>query len=171
MPDRGRVLNEKSKAMRGGLRGSPRGIDSDRLAAPPPSKPSFDSRFLAVCGSSTPGHSSSILRREVGAEIKKLRPARSIAGFDRVDTSLCANLTEGVEIHPHEPETGCRLPASDSKYNSAGSDRSGRPRRSRPRRHNRGECDSLTLLPMRLAPPLRRRVDNLAIMPGGRAER
>jgi len=48
-----------------------------------------------------------MFRREVGAEIKKLRLARSIAGFDRVDTSLCANLTEPVEIHPREPETGC----------------------------------------------------------------
>jgi hypothetical protein len=39
-----------------------------------------------------------MLRREVGAEIKKRRGARSIAGFDRVDTSLCANLTEPVDI-------------------------------------------------------------------------
>ena len=105
MPDRGGVLNEKSKAMRGGLKRKPA---RDRLRSlGRTSAIETVSRVAIPRGvRALPGHSW-ILRREVGAEIKKLRGAPSIAGFDRVDTSLCANLTEPVEIHPREPETGC----------------------------------------------------------------
>ena len=144
MPDRGGVLNEKSKAMRGGLKRKPA---RDRLrslgrtsAIETVSRVAIPRGVRLEHSRATPGSSAA----------RSARKSRNSGGLAQSPDSIgsiprsCANLTEPVEIHPREPETGCGClrairnitrQVDESPNRSA---RSGRPSRSRPRRSNRG---------------------------------
>ena len=171
MPDRGRALNEKSKAMRG--EEARARIGSDRLAAPPPIETIFRVSNSSRCAV------RALPTREIGAQLRKLRLVQSPDSIGSKPRSA-RNLTEPVEIHWREPEAGCgclRAIRNTTRQVDRKSKRKSQPERSiRPPRGARGTgkqsrlvrfIDAFCRRGWRRA---RRRVFNLATMPGCRAE-